>query len=195
VSAVVILAVLAAAAQAPARTALDPAITSVYPVADPVGVMATTGGWPYCLQVQALARHARYTLICGRYYKDGYTGFKLRSQRHLDWGDPAYLASFAAKIGALHREVGGKLVLIGVSYSGYGVATLASHHPELHPARVIVIDSFLDLVERRHALPPTHPTAIEIDAETGGCARPRSRSGTSASPASRSSSRRARSCR
>jgi hypothetical protein len=33
---------------------------------------------------------------------------------------------------------------------------------------VIVIDSFLDLVARRKALPPTHETAQEIDSETGG---------------------------
>ena len=130
--------------------------------------MVTTGGWAYCLQIQALARHTGYTLLCGRYAKDGYLGYGLRAQRHLDWGDPAYLASFARKIQALHASVGGKLVLIGVSYSGFGVATLASHHPELHPDRVIVIDSFLDLVARRHALPPTHETAQEIDAETGG---------------------------
>jgi len=33
---------------------------------------------------------------------------------------------------------------------------------------VIVVDSYLDLVARRESLPPTHPTAHEIDAETGG---------------------------
>ena len=130
--------------------------------------MVTTGGWAYCLQLQALARRERYTLACGRYWKDGYVGYGLRSKRHLDWGDPAYLAAFARKIGDLHRKVGGELVLVGVSYSGFGVATLASHHPELRPSRVIVIDSFLDLVARRSALPPQHPTAREIDAETGG---------------------------
>jgi pimeloyl-ACP methyl ester carboxylesterase len=158
---------LASSASAGAR-ATDPAITSVYPVAHPLGLMVTTGGWPYCLQIQALAKHTGYTLLCGRYYKDGYLGYGLRSQRHLDWGDPAYLASLAAKVEALHKSVGGKLVLIGVSYSGFGIATFASHHPELHPDRVIVIDSFLDLIARRQALPPTHETAIEIDSETGG---------------------------
>lgn len=130
--------------------------------------MATTGGWPYCLQVQALARRSGYTLICARYAKDGYTGYGLRSQRHLDWGNPSYLASFAGKIAALHREVGGPLVLIGVSYSGFGAATLASHHPELRPKRLIVVDSFLDLVARRASLPSGQETAREIDAETGG---------------------------
>ena len=151
-----------------AQAARDQAIVSVYPVASPRGVMVTTGGWAYCLQVQALARNTGYTLICGRYARDGYLGYGLRSQRHLDWGDPAYLASFARKIATLHRRVGGPLVLIGVSYSGFGVATLASHEPWLRPNRVIVIDSYLDLVARREGLPPKHPTALEIDAATGG---------------------------
>ena len=150
------------------QAAPDPAIVTVYPAAHARGLMVTTGGWAYCLQVQALARHADYTLACGRYYRDGYTGPGLRSRRKLDWGNPAYLASFAAKIEALHRAVGGRLLLIGVSYSGFGVATLASHHVELHPDRVIVIDSYLDLVARRNALPRSHETAREIDAETGG---------------------------
>ena len=60
--------------------------------------MATTGGWAYCEQVRALARNTGYTLLCGRFVKDGYLGYGLRSQRHLDWGDPRYLASLAAKI-------------------------------------------------------------------------------------------------
>jgi pimeloyl-ACP methyl ester carboxylesterase len=130
--------------------------------------MVTTGGWPYCLQVQALARHTGYTLLCGKYYKDGYTGYGLRAQRHLDWGNPAYLASLAATIEAEHERVGGELVLIGVSYSGFGVATLASHHPELHPTRLIVIDSFLDLAARRAAVASGHGTGLEIDQEVTG---------------------------
>lgn len=146
----------------------DPAITTVYAVGHPHGLMATTGGWAYCLQLQALARKSGYTLICGRYAADGYLGYGFRAQRHLDWGNPDYLSSFARKIAGLHRQVGGPLVLIGVSYSGFGVATLASHHPELRPQRLIVIDSFLDLVARRASLPAGQETAREIDAETGG---------------------------
>lgn len=153
-----------------ATPSADRAIVSVYPVAKPRGVMVTSGGWAYCEQVRSLARTTGYTLLCGRYRKDGYVDYGLRSQRHLDWGDPAYLASLAAKIQALHRRVGGDLVLIGVSYSGFGVATLASHHPELRPKQLIVIDSYLDLVARRAALPSTHETAREIDLETGGSA-------------------------
>src|SRR5260370_29617 len=82
----------------------------------------------------------------------------LRPARHPAWGAPAYLAGFARKIRALHSPVGGKLVLIGVSYPGFGLATLASPHPELRPDRLIVIDSYPDLVARRESLPPTHPT-------------------------------------
>src|SRR5436190_20418894 len=132
--------------------------------------MVTTGGWAYCEQLRRLARRTRYTLLCGRYAKDGYLGPGLRSQRHLDWGNPAYLASFARAIARTHARVGGRLVLAGVSYSGFGVATLASHHPELRPDRLIVIDSFLDLAARRAAALSASETAIEIDTATGGSA-------------------------
>lgn len=146
----------------------DPVITTVYPVHDSRGLMVTSGGWAYCEQVRAIARRTRYTLLCGRYYKDQYLGPGLRSRRHLDWGDPRYLARFAEKIGAVHQRVGGGLILIGVSYSGFGVATLASHRPEMAPDRLIVIDSYLDLPARRKQLPDSHETAREIDEETGG---------------------------
>ena len=130
--------------------------------------MVTSGGWAYCEQVRALARRTGYTLLCGRYANDGYTGPGLRAERHLDWGNPAYLDSLARKVRAAHRRVGGELVLIGVSYSGFGVATLASHHPELQPDRLIAIDTYLELVPRRAALPASHQTARDIDAETSG---------------------------
>jgi len=74
------------------------------------------------------------------------------------------MPSIATGVRVANRE----LLLIGVSYSGFGVATLASHHPELLPDRVIVIDSYLNLVARRSRLPPRHETALEIDGETGG---------------------------
>ena len=92
-----------------------------------------------------------YTLVCGRYYRDGYTGYGLRSQRRLDWGDPAYLASLARGSQSVHGPRWRRAALVGVSYSGFGVATLASHHPELRPDRLIVIDSYLDLPARRAA--------------------------------------------
>jgi pimeloyl-ACP methyl ester carboxylesterase len=146
----------------------DPAITTVFPVASPHGLMVTTGGWAYCEQARPIARRSRFTLLCGRYYKDGYLGPGLRSRRHLDWGDPAYLARFAEAIRSLHRRVGGELILLGVSYSGFGVATLVAHHPEIGVDRLVVVDSYLDLVARRKRLPDSHETAQEIDAETGG---------------------------
>ena len=151
-------------AHAGARAVL---VDSVFPVPHPRGLMVTSGGWLYCANVQRLARNADFTLLCGKYAKDGYVATNLRGHRHLDWGNPRYLAQFAARIRQVHRRVGGPLVLVGVSYSGFGVATLASHHPELRPDRLIVVDSYLDLVaRRRHAGP--HPTGREIDRETGG---------------------------
>jgi pimeloyl-ACP methyl ester carboxylesterase len=155
-----------AAVEAP--RAAEPVISTILPVAHSRGLMVTSGGWGYCEQVRSLARRTRYTLLCGRYYKDGYLGPQLRSKRHLDWGNPRYLARFAETIRATHRRVGGELLLIGVSYSGFGVATLASHHPEIRPDRVVVIDSYLDLVARRRQLPSSHETAQEIDEETAG---------------------------
>ena len=144
-----------------------PVTATVYPAPEPVGLMVTSGGWAYCEQARPVARRTRYTLLCGAFDQDGYTGLGLRSQRHLDWGNPRYLARFAEMIEALHRRVGGQLVLIGASYAGFGVATLASQHPELRPDRLIVIDAFLDLVARRRALPDWHETAREIDGEAG----------------------------
>jgi hypothetical protein len=132
------------------------------------GVMATTGGWAYCLQLRKLARLTHHTLVCGRYVKDAYTARGLRRLRHLDWGNAAYLRSLAATIGRVHREVGGPLVIVGVSYSGFGSAALASHHPELRPDRLIIIDSYLDLVARRRHSPDGSLIANEIDGETGG---------------------------
>lgn len=152
----------AAAGHSPPVLAID----SLFPFPRPRGLMVTTGGWLYCANTQRLAREAGYTLLCGRYAKDGYTWYDLRAKRHLDWGNPVYLAQFAREIERVHRQVGGPLVFVGVSYSGFGMATLASHHPELRPSRLIVVDSYLDLVARwRHAA--TDPIGREIEVETG----------------------------
>ena len=141
------------------------AITSIYPVAKPRGLIVTTGGWLYCANTKRMARAARYTLLCGKFAKDGYTADGLRAKRHVDWGNPVYLAQFAREIARVHREVGGPLVFVGVSYSGFGMATLASRHPELRPDHVIVVDSYLDLVARwRHG---SKSTRREITTETG----------------------------
>jgi pimeloyl-ACP methyl ester carboxylesterase len=158
----------AAAAAAPAGAVTGPAITTTYPAAGARGVLVTSGGWAYCEQARPLARRLRYTLVCGRYVRDGYTGKGLRAQRRLDWGDRAYLAALAAEARAVHRRTRGPLVLAGVSYSGYGVAALAARHPKLRPSALVVIDSYFDLVARRRVLPDRHETAREIDAETGG---------------------------
>lgn len=152
-------------------TAVAPAVTTVYPAAHPRGLMVTSGGWAYCQQLRRLARRTNYTLLCARYWKDGYVGRDLRSRRQLDWGNPRYLASLAKRAKTIHARVGGKLLLVGVSYSGFGVATLATHHPELRPDRMIVIDSYFDLVARRRGAAPAGPTALEIDRETGGSVR------------------------
>lgn len=143
------------------------AIVSVHEAERPRGVMVTSGGWAYCRQVQALARRTRFTLLCGRYPKDGYLARDLRAARHLDWGNAAYLRALATEARTLHARVGGDLLLLGVSYSGFGVATLASHHPELRPDRLVVIDSYLDLLARR-AVAADGAIGREIDRETGG---------------------------
>jgi hypothetical protein len=159
----------AAPAEPPAHTiAAGPAVVTVYPARKPRGLIATSGGWAYCQQVRALARRTRRTLLCGRYAKDRYLDRGLRGLRHLDWGNPAYLTRLAQEIRRAHRQTHGQLILLGVSYSGFGVATLASHHPELRPDRLIVIDSYMDLVARRRHSPDGSLTAIEIDRETGG---------------------------
>ena len=147
--------------------AAAPLIATIYPVDKPIGLMVTTGGWAYCEQARPIARTAGYTLLCGAYDRDGYLGPGLRSLRQLDWGNPRYLASFASTIVRTRRQVRGPLVLVGASYAGFGVATLAAHHPELRPQRLVVIDSYLDLVARRGALPDAHETALEIDREVG----------------------------
>jgi pimeloyl-ACP methyl ester carboxylesterase len=163
------LAALVVTADSPQPIVLTqtPLRATIYPVDDPVGLMVTSGGWAYCEQMRPIARRTRYTLLCGGFEQDGYLGPGLRSKRHLDWGNSAYLARFAETVASVSRSVGGKLVLIGVSYSGFGVATLATHHPELRPDRLIVIDSYFDLVLRRSLLPHSHETAAEIDGEVG----------------------------
>ena len=146
------------------------AVDTTYPAAASRGVLATSGGWAYCVQAQPLARHLHLTLVCGRYIRDGYTGPGLRHDRWLDWGNPAYLSELAATIARVHRRTGGVLVLAGVSYSGYAVGVLAARHPELRPDRLVIVDSYLNLQARRSHLADSHETAREIDRETGGTA-------------------------
>ena len=165
--AAVVALVASIAGQQPTAPSTSPLVPQVYSTSRPVGLMVTSGGWAYCEQMRPVARRTHHTLLCGRYARDEYLGPGLRHKRQLDWGNGAYLARLAERAAELHDRIGGELILIGVSYSGFGVATLAGHHPELRPDRLIVIDSYFDLVQRRRALPDRHETALEIDREAG----------------------------
>src|SRR6202011_202540 len=61
-----------------------------------------------------------------------------------------------------------KLVLIGASYAGFDVAELAATHPEIRPAALVVVDSFLDLPARYLALPRGHLTRKHMELVLGG---------------------------
>ena len=95
IAALAALVALVSTVQAPEPTVLDqlPLVATVYPAADPAGVIVTSGGWAYCEQMRPVARRTHYTLLCGRYAKDGYTGLGLRSERHLDWGNRVLFAA------------------------------------------------------------------------------------------------------
>lgn len=162
-----VVALVASVTGQPTASSTSPLVADVYPSSRPAGLMVTSGGWAYCEQMRPVARRTRHTLLCGRYARDGYLGPGLRAKRQLDWGNAAYLARLATAAARLHGRIGGDLILIGVSYSGFGVASLAAHHPELQADRLIVIDSYFDLVRRRRALPNAHETALEIDREAG----------------------------
>lgn len=130
----------------------------------------TVGGPVYCAQLRTLARNAHASLACTDYGSDAYAAPGTRAGRREDWGDPAYLAEVARVPAQLARS-GVKisaLVVIGVSYSGFGNAELVATHPELRPAALIVVDSYLDLPARYEALPATHETRREIEAVLGG---------------------------
>lgn len=55
-----------AARHVPTELGVDPLVTTVYPAAEPKGLMVTSGGWAYCEEIRALSRRSRYTLLCGR---------------------------------------------------------------------------------------------------------------------------------
>jgi len=61
-----------------------------------------------------------------------------------------------------------KLIVVGVSYSGFANAELVASQPRLHPAALVMIDSYLDLAARFAALPLNHPTRAEIEKALGG---------------------------
>ena len=141
----------------PGHRISDPAIVTVYPVPHPRGVLATSGGWAYCLQMRpwrgasttrssAAGTTSTATRATGSALGATSTGATRPTSRAWRRGSRQSTRASVAISSSL-----------GVSYSGFGVATLASHHPELRPDRLIVIDSFLDLPARRAAAGPTAP--------------------------------------
>src|SRR5579862_8844747 len=133
-------------------------------------LLMTLGGPSYCVQLRNLARHVDANRLCADYGPDRYLTPSERSGREEDWGDPAYDAAVAKLPAALERT-GVKvsaLVVLGVSYSGYANAELVASQPQLHPAALIVVDTFLDLTARFDALPVYHETRKEIQTVLGG---------------------------
>lgn len=133
-------------------------------------VLLTVGGPIYCMQLEALARNVHASLVCTDYGPNRYVTPGGRAGRLEDWGDPAYdaaVATLPARLRASGVKIG-RLVVLGVSYSGYANAELVASHPELRPAALIVVDSFLDLPARYQALPLHHPTRTEMETALGG---------------------------
>lgn len=133
-------------------------------------LLMTVGGPIYCMQLRNLARRLAASLLCADYGPDRYERPGERAGRLEDWGDPAYDAAVArlpARVEAQGLKVS-KLVVVGVSYSGFANAELVASQPELHPAALVMIDSYLDLASRFDALPLDHPTRAEIQQSVGG---------------------------
>jgi hypothetical protein len=136
----------------------------------PHPLLLTVGGPIYCMQLRHLARYLDASLLCTDYGPDRYERPGQRNGRLEDWGDPAYdaaVASLPARIEARGVKVS-KLIVVGVSYSGFANAELVASQPQLHPAALIMIDSYLDLAARFAALPPNHETRAEIIRAVGG---------------------------
>ena len=136
----------------------------------PHPLLLTVGGPIYCMQLRHLAHYLGASLLCTDYGPDKYEKPGQRNGRLEDWGSPAYDAAVArlpAKIEARGVKVS-KLIVVGVSYSGFANAELVASQPRLHPAALIMIDSYLDLAARFAALPLNHPTRDEIVRAVGG---------------------------
>ncbi len=136
----------------------------------PHPLLLTVGGPIYCMQLRHLARYLDASLLCTDYGLDHYEKPGQRDGRLEDWGDPAYDAAVArlpAEIEAEGVKVS-KLIVVGVSYSAFANAELVASQPRLHPAALIMIDSYLDLAARYAALPPGHRTQAEIARAVGG---------------------------
>ena len=133
-------------------------------------LLFTVGGPIYCEQLLSLARHLHASLACTDYGPNRYQGVGGRAGRREDWGDPRYDAA-AAGVPDRLRRTGvkiSKLVVVGVSYSGYADAELVATHPEMRPAALVVVDSYLDLPARYNALPAHHETRTEMESVLGG---------------------------
>jgi pimeloyl-ACP methyl ester carboxylesterase len=133
-------------------------------------MLMTLGGPIYCGLLLPLAQYLNASRLCPDYGRNGETSGASRDKRVEDWGDPTYLRD-VARLPAQLRADGvkiSKLVLVGVSYSGYANAQLLATHPEVHADALVVIDSFFDLAARYEALPVSHPTHAEIEAVLGG---------------------------
>lgn len=136
----------------------------------PHPLLLTVGGPIYCMQLRHLARYLDASLLCTDYGPNKYERPGQRDGRLEDWGEPAYDAAVArlpARIEARGVKVS-KLIVVGVSYSAFANAELVASQPRLHPAALIMIDSYLDLAARFAALPLNHPTRAEIVHAVGG---------------------------
>jgi hypothetical protein len=132
--------------------------------------LLTVGGPIYCRQLLQLATYMHASLLCADYWRNEATAPGLRDKRFMDWGDPQY-GTAVATLPERARRAGiriSKLILAGVSYTGYANAQLVATHPELHPAALIVVDSYLDLPARFQAAKPWRPTRKEIATVIGG---------------------------
>lgn len=130
----------------------------------PGTVLFTLGGPIYCGQIKRLAQELNASRVCVDYSANRQASGATRAGRMQDWGDPRYLR-YVASVPAQLRADGikiAKLVLIGVSYSGYAVAQLLATHPELRPDALVVVDSYLDLAARYRATREGRPTRREL---------------------------------
>lgn len=133
-------------------------------------LLLTVGGPIYCMQLRNLARRLDASLLCADYGPNRFEQPGQRVGRLEDWGDPAYDAAVARLPAAVKRQGVkiSKLVVVGVSYSAFANAELVASQPRLHPAALVMIDSYLDLAARFDALPPNHETRAEIIRAIGG---------------------------
>jgi hypothetical protein len=167
-----VLALVLAPVAAPARAPLVRVEVHLVPDARqrPHILLMTLGGPTYCVQLVNLARRIDADRLCADYGPNGYVTPTERARRLEDWGDPAFDAAIA-KLPAKLERTGVQvlaLVVLGVSYSGFADAELVAAHPELRPAALIVVDSYLDLTARFDALPAYHATRAEIVRAVGG---------------------------